>query len=86
VAGETFATKLGPRTIVSEQFTFFPNLSSVGDYRITLDANASTKLKTWLAWQVTVSDRYISDPPVGLKGNDFLLSTGLRLTFGKGIF
>ena len=71
---------------MSEQLTFFPNLSSVGDYRITLDANASTKLKTWLAWQVTVSDRYISDPPFGLKGNDFLLSTGLRLTFGKGIF
>jgi putative salt-induced outer membrane protein YdiY/small nuclear ribonucleoprotein (snRNP)-like protein len=86
VAGESLSTKLGPRTTLSEQLSFFPNLSSVGDYRITLDANASTKLKTWLGWQVTVSDRYISDPPFGLKGNDFLLSTGLRLTFGKGIF
>ncbi|HXO93779.1 MAG TPA: DUF481 domain-containing protein [Candidatus Acidoferrum sp.] len=86
VAGETLGTKSGPRTTVSEQLTFFPNLSSVGDYRITLDANVSTKLKTWLAWQVTVSDRSISNPPFGLKGNDFLLSTGLRLTFGKGIF
>jgi putative salt-induced outer membrane protein YdiY len=86
VAGESLSTKLGPRTTLSEQLTFFPNLSSVGDYRITLDANAATKLKTWLAWQLTVSDRYISDPPFGLKGNDFLLSTGLRLTFGKGIF
>jgi putative salt-induced outer membrane protein YdiY len=86
VAGESLGMKLGPRTTLSEQLTFFPNLSSVGDYRITLDANATTKLKTWLGWQVTISDRYISDPPIGLKGNDFLLSTGLRLTFGKGIF
>jgi small nuclear ribonucleoprotein (snRNP)-like protein len=86
VAGESLSTTLGPRTTLSEQLSFFPNLSSVGDYRITLDANATTKLKTWLGWQVTVSDRYISDPPFGLKGNDFLLSTGLRLTFGKGIF
>jgi hypothetical protein len=86
VAGESLSTKLGSRTTLSEQLSFFPNLSSVGDYRITLDANATTKLKTWLGWQVTVSDRYISDPPFGLKGNDFLLSTGLRLTFGKGIF
>jgi putative salt-induced outer membrane protein YdiY len=86
VAGESLSTKLGPRTTLSEQLSFFPNLSAVGDYRITLDANATTKLKTWLGWQVTVSDRYISDPPFGLKGNDFLLSTGLRLTFGKGIF
>jgi hypothetical protein len=86
VAGESLSTKLGSRTTLSEQLSFFPNLSSVGDYRITLDANATTKLKTWLGWQVTVSDRYISNPPFGLKGNDFLLSTGLRLTFGKGIF
>jgi len=86
VTGESLSTKLGPRTTVSEQVSFFPNLSSIGDYRITMDANAVTKLKTWLGWQVTFSDRYISDPPLGLKGNDVLLSTGLRLTFGKGIF
>ena len=86
VAGESFGTKLGPRTIVSEQLSFFPNLSSTGEYRVTFDANAVTKLKTWLGWQITFSDRYISDPPIGLKGNDLLLSTGLRLTFGKGIF
>ena len=86
VAGESLSTKLGPRTTVSEQLSFFPNLSSTGEYRVTFDANADTKLKTWLGWQITFSDRYISDPPFGLKGNDLLLSTGLRLTFGKGIF
>jgi putative salt-induced outer membrane protein YdiY len=86
VAGESLSTKLGPRTTVSEQLTFFPNLSTLGDYRITLDANAATKLKSWLSWQITFSDRYLSSPPVGLKANDLLLSTGLRLTFGKGIF
>ena len=86
VAGESLSTKLGPRTTVSEQLSFFPNLSSTGEYRVTFDANAVTKLKTWLGWQITFSDRYISDPPFGLKGNDLLLSTGLRLTIGKGIF
>jgi hypothetical protein len=85
VAGESLSTKLGPRTTVSEQLSFFTNLSSTGEYRVTFDANAVTKLKTWLGWQITFSDRYISDPPFGLKGNDLLLSTGLRLTFGKGI-
>jgi hypothetical protein len=86
VSGESLNTKLGPRTTFSEQLTFFPNLSSIGDYRVTFDATATTKLKTWLGWQVTFSDRYITDPPLGLKGNDLLLSTGLRLTFGKGTF
>jgi hypothetical protein len=86
VAGETLSTKLGPRTTLNEQLSFFPNLSSGGDARVTFDANATTKLKTWLGWQVTFSGRYISNPPLGLKGNDLLLSTGLRLTFGKGTF
>lgn len=86
VAGETLSGKVGPRTTFSEQMSIFPNLSSTGNYRVTFDANATTKLKTWLGWQVTFSDRYISDPPFGLKGNDLLLSTGLRLTFGKGTF
>jgi putative salt-induced outer membrane protein YdiY len=85
VTGESLSTKLGPRTTVSEQLSFFPNLSTTGEYRVTFDANAATKLKSWLSWQVTFSDRYLSDPPLGLKGNDLLLSTGLRLTFGKGI-
>jgi putative salt-induced outer membrane protein YdiY len=86
VSGETLSTKLGPKTKLSEQLSVFPNLSSLGDYRVTFDANATTKLNSWLGWQVTLTDRYISNPPIGLKGNDLLLSTGLRLTFGKGTF
>ena len=86
VVGESLNSKLSPRTTVSEQVSLFPNLSSPGDYRITVDANATTRLKAWLSWQVTFTDRYISNPPLGLKGNDLLLSTGLRLTFGRGIF
>lgn len=86
LAGETLSTKLGSRTTIAEQLTFFPNVSDLGDYRINFDATATTKLNSWLGWQITFSDRYISNPPLNLKGNDLLLSTGLRLTFGKGIF
>jgi len=86
VLGESLSYKLGQRTKLSEQLTFFPNLSSPGEYRVSFDANATTKLNSWLNWQITFSDRYITDPPLNLKGNDLLLSTGLRLTFGKGIF
>jgi putative salt-induced outer membrane protein YdiY len=85
VVGQSLNSKLSSRTTVSEQVSFFPNLSSLGNYRITVDATSATKLKAWLSWQVTFSDRYISNPPLGLKGNDLLLSTGLRLTFGRGI-
>jgi putative salt-induced outer membrane protein YdiY len=86
VAGETLSTKLGARTTVTEQFSFFPNLSDPGDYRLQFDATGATKIKSWLSWQLTFSDRFVSRPLEGLKDNDVLFSTGLRLTFGKGVF
>ena len=86
VAGEEYDAKINNRTTVSEKLSLFPNLSDGGQYRMQFDATAATKLKAWLAWQVTYSDRYISNPLVGLKGNDQILSTGLRLTFGKATF
>lgn len=86
MAGEELDWKLNNRVAVTERFTLFPNLSETGEYRFQFDATAATKLKNWLSWQVTVADRYISNPLPGLKTNDELLSTGLRLTFGKGSF
>jgi len=86
VAGESLDSKITSRTTVSESFSIFPDLSSTGNYRYSFNSNISTKLKNWLAWQVTFNDNYISNPPTGLKGNDLLFATGLRLTFGKGLF
>jgi putative salt-induced outer membrane protein YdiY len=86
VAGEELDTKLNGRMTLSERFSLYPNLSNTGQYRFQFDTTAATKLKNWLSWQVTFSDRYLSDPLPGLKKNDLLLSSGLRLTFGRGAF
>jgi putative salt-induced outer membrane protein YdiY len=84
--GETFNAKLNNRTTLTEQFSLYPNVSDTGAYRFQFDTTAATKLKNWLGWQVTYSDRYLSNPLPGFKKNDLLLSTGVRLTFGKGVF
>jgi putative salt-induced outer membrane protein YdiY len=84
--GETFNVKINNRTTLTEQFSLFPNVSDTGGYRFQFDATGATKLKSWLSWQVTYSDRYLSDPLAGFKKNDLILSTGVRLTFGKGAF
>jgi hypothetical protein len=84
--GETFNAKINNRTTLTEQLSLFPNVSDTGSYRFQFDATAATKLKNWLSWQVTYSDRYLSDPLAGFKKNDVILSTGVRLTFGKGAF
>ncbi|HME11863.1 MAG TPA: DUF481 domain-containing protein [Candidatus Acidoferrum sp.] len=85
--GETLNAKVfNGRTQIIEAFSLFPNISDTGNFRFTLDISAATKLKSWLSWQVTFSDRFTNYPQPGLKENDTILSTGLRLTFGKGKF
>jgi hypothetical protein len=83
VLGEEFDSKLSKRTVLTERLSFYPNLSHTGDYRFQFDSTVSTQLKNWLSWQFTFTDHYISYPPPGLLGNDILLSTGLRVTWGK---
>ena len=85
VAGETFNAKVNNRTTITEQFSLYPDVSNTGNYRFQFDTTAATKLKNWLSWQVTYSDRFLSDPLPGFKTNDLILSSGVRLTFGKGV-
>ncbi len=86
-AGETLNTKVwGGRTQIIEAFGVFPNVSDGGDFRFQLNVSAATKLKNWLSWQISFSDSFTNYPQPGLKDNNTILSTGLRLTFGKGTF
>ncbi len=82
-AGETFSTKLGSRSTFNETFVYFPNLSGPSGYRYTFNTVLSTAISKWLGWQFSLNDNFISNPPTGIKRNDLILSTGLRLTFGS---
>ena len=82
MVGEYLSHTISSRTSFSERFEFFPNLSDSGEYRYTFDSHVVTKLNRWLGWQVSFGDIYVSNPPPGIKKNDLILSTGLRLTFG----
>jgi len=82
LVGEELFHALSKTTSFSERLMFYPNVSDLGDFRATFDATAVTSLTRLLNWQITLSDRYVSNPTPGVKGNDLLLSTGIRLTFG----
>ena len=79
--GEELTWRAANRTSFFERFQVFPNLSEGGEYRMTFDAGLTTKLTRFVDWQLTVSDRYLSNPVPGSKSNDLLLTTGLRFTF-----
>jgi YD repeat-containing protein len=82
-AGEQFDTRLGGRSTFSETFNYFPNLTGPSGHRYTFNSVVSTAISKWLGWQFSLNDNFLSNPPFGIKRNDVILSTGLRLTFGN---
>jgi len=81
--GEELMHKLRKSTVLNERLSFFPNLNSLGEFRGTFDFATVTKMNKWLGWQNSFSDVYVTDPPVGKKQNDVILTTGLNVSFGQ---
>jgi putative salt-induced outer membrane protein YdiY len=79
--GEELVHKISSMTSLRERLVIYPNVSDFGSYRINFDTSAVTTLSRWLAWHVTVSDRFLSNPVPGAQKNDVLFTTGLRVTF-----
>jgi putative salt-induced outer membrane protein YdiY len=82
VLGQEFNRTIREGTVFTEKLSIFPNLSDTGAYRLQFDSGISTKLAEWLAWHVTLSDRFQSNPVPGVQKNDVLLTTGVRFAFG----
>jgi putative salt-induced outer membrane protein len=81
-AGEELMHKFAGVTTLTENFYFYPDLSDLSQYRFSLDASAVTKISKWFGWQVSLSDRYVTNPPIpNTKSNDVILSTGLNIAF-----
>ena len=81
--GNDFTHKFSPAMSLKQSFRIFPNLTNPGEYRMAFDLAAVTAINKWLGWQVSVSDRFLTNPVLGRQRNDLLLSTGLRLTFAR---
>ena len=84
VFGEDLSYQLTSLTSITQRLAVFPNMSDAGEFRLTFDTTAVTRLNDWLSWQVTVSDRFLSNPTPGKKQNDMLFTTGIRIEAGDG--
>lgn len=81
-AGQTLVHRFNSRVSLKEQLFFFPNLTRGGEYRINFDSTLVTDITPRIGWQLTVSDRYLSNPPFGFEKNDLILTTGLKIKLG----
>ena len=81
--GDDFSRKIGTSTLLTQHIAFYPDFNQAGEYRGTFNFATVTKINKWLGWQNTLSDIYASNPPVGKKQNDIILSTGFNLSFTR---
>jgi putative salt-induced outer membrane protein YdiY len=81
--GDNLLFKVSKVTTITEAARMFTNLTDTGVYRFNFDLGTATAIKKWLGWQLTVSDRFLSNPVLGRERNDLLISTGFRLTFAR---
>jgi hypothetical protein len=80
--GQELDHRINGSMTLHERLFFYPEPNG-GNYRINFDTTAAATLRRWLSWQLTLSNRYLSNPLPGRKSNDILFTTGLRLTFAK---
>jgi len=81
--GEELTHSFSKTISMHENLAMFPNLSSTGNFRLNFDISGAAAIKKWMAFQISASDRYLSDPLPGRKTNDILFTTGLKFTFAK---
>ena len=81
--GNDLKFQINPRMKLTQRFTISPNLSDLGRFRTQLDVSLLTDINSWLGWHITLADRYNSEPAGTAVENDMLLSTGLRVNFGR---
>ncbi len=81
--GDDYSLKVNKASSFTQSFRMFNNLSDTGQYRVNFDIGMVTKVAKWLSWQVTASDRYLTNPAPGRKTNDLLISSGIRVTVSQ---
>ncbi len=81
--GDDFTYKASGRTSITQTFRMFDSVTDTGQYRVSFDLGVSTRIFKWLSWNLSASDRYLSNPANNRKTNDILYTTGIGVDFAR---
>jgi len=79
--GQELHFKFLSHSELTQSMQFYPDLSDTSQYRFVFRVAEVSKLNSWLGWQTSFSDTYVTNPPAGKQRNDAVLTTGLNVTF-----
>jgi putative salt-induced outer membrane protein len=77
--GEESAHRLSDSTLLRQRLTVVPNLRDSGEFRANWDAGVAVAMNRALSLNVALSYAYNSEPGLGRKTTDTLLTTGLAI-------
>lgn len=82
--GDTATMKWSKRITLTQSYRMFQGVvASSGIARQNADVTWSAMLTKYFTWNATLSDRFLNDPPAGVRKNDFLYSTGIGIKFAR---
>ncbi|QAZ41315.1 hypothetical protein C1M51_01015 [Methylibium sp. Pch-M] len=79
--GEESTHKLTDTVSAKQRFELYPSLKNDGEFRARFDADLAVAMTKALSLTVGVASRYDSEPGIGLKKTDTLLTTGISARF-----
>jgi putative salt-induced outer membrane protein YdiY len=66
---------------LSEDFTFYPSLDNLNDYRFRSETDLTNQISARWALKISYIDSFNSVPPLSVKKNDYTFVTSLQYTF-----
>lgn len=81
LVAENLGMQLNKRLRLDHFFQIYPDLVKTGQYRFNTSTVVSAKLSTKFSANASVLDLYLSNPPVGSKGNNITYSMGIGYSF-----
>jgi putative salt-induced outer membrane protein YdiY len=79
--GQELRFKFLSHSEITQRMHFYPDFSNTGEYRFAFQIAEVSKLNSWLGWQTSFSNIYVTNPPAGKQRNDAVLTTGLHVNF-----
>lgn len=82
LTGINIKHKLTPKIKFQKSFTFYQNATDLNEYRFLLDTTLNIDLTRRIGFYITAGDRFNNDPAGHSRKNDFLITTGIKWSFG----
>jgi len=79
--GVSWKWQITDQLLYTQKITIYPSLSEGGEFRLFWESKFTTPIGERLDLELSIIDRYNSDPPAGVEENDLQITLALVISF-----